>query len=64
MLIQSLNPIPDSQSRNTKSRRLSIKCEDLSRNAAIWRKNQDCNNENSLRFSLRLYVKILFFRRN
>ena len=64
MLIQSLNPIPDSQSKNTKSRRLSIKCQDLSRNAAIPRKNWDCNNENSLRFNLQLYVKILFFRRN
>ena len=64
MLIQSLNPIPDSQSRNTKSRRLSIKCEDLSRNAAISRENQDCNNENCVRFNLQLYVNILFFGHN
>ena len=64
MLFQSLNPIPDSQSSKTKSRRLAIKREDLCRNAAISRENQDCDNENSLRFNLQLYVKILFFRPN
>ena len=66
MLFQSLNPIPSSQSSKMKSRRLAIKCEDLSRNAAILRENQDCNNENCVRFNLQLYhgVKILFFGHN
>ena len=64
MLFQSLNPIPDSQSSKTKSRRLAIKCEDLCRNTAISRENQDCNKENCVRFNLQLYVKILFFGHN
>ena len=39
---------------------VAVKCDDLYRNAAISRRNQDCNHENCVRFHPQLYVKILF----